>query len=251
MKRVTRLAFVAVLLFAAGALTLQVGPVVARSIASHIQPIALTDGTAISGAAPLPVALDLDTGSGPTASTADTLITNPASDSVQSVDDGGGSLTVDSSQLPASIGGLPAAESTSVTQDDEGGWTFDLWNVAGSLISTGTGASDSGTLRVVEASSSNGNGSPHIDLIAAAETRVLPIDATRSWGRIQVYADADSAVCCALGSTTDACARGIVLNAAADAASAGGAADYEGWGGAVTCRALDGASTVTVAVEAW
>ncbi|MBP6997965.1 MAG: hypothetical protein KBB39_17660 [Phycicoccus sp.] len=105
-----------------------------------------------------------------------------------------------------------------------------------------------GTLQVVQASIATGT-SAHV-AVNASEVAVLAAKAGRRFARVQVYADADGAVCCALGATTNACADGIMLDASPDATHAGGSAEWEGYGGAITCRAA-GAWTTTVATEEW
>lgn len=118
----------------------------------------------------------------------------------------------------------------------------------GTAASAGAGAVDAGTIRVVEASIASGT-SDHVD-VDASEVAVLAAKVGRRYARIQVYADVDGGVCCALGATTNACADGILLDASPAAGKAGGSAEWEGYGGAITCRAA-GAWTATVAVEEW
>ncbi|MFA6576253.1 MAG: hypothetical protein WCS84_12590 [Nocardioides sp.] len=119
---------------------------------------------------------------------------------------------------------------------------------AGAVATSGAGDSTAATLRVVDASI--GTGTSNQTEVNAAEVAVLAAKAGRRFARVQVYADVDGGVCCALGATTNACADGILLDASPAAGKAGGSAEWEGYGGAITCRAA-GAWTVTVASEEW
>lgn len=173
---------------------------------------------------------------------------DPAVVSLGTLDDVVGAPAAAAPSKGALVMGQFGANTRAITTDDSGRINVNAVTWNGSVLESGAGNSSSSSIRVVQAAISSGT-SDHVD-VDASEVAVLAAKAGRRFARIQVYADVDGGVCCALGATTNACTDGILLDASPAAGKAGGSAEWEGYGGAITCRAA-GAWTTTVATEEW
>jgi len=198
------------------------GPALARTIASSIQPIAQSDGTDITAASPLPVGLSIETGAG--ATTADTVRTVPATDGVQPVSDNAGSLTIDSPQLPASLGPQLPDSSLSVVQDQTGAWTVDVPQLPAILGPL----APSESLSVIQ-TQPNGPSVPST-LVVANQTANIAIFANPNRANLLVQSSGTTTCLVAIG-TPSGGTRGVIL--------AGGAVDDDGTGGLLTTESLE------------
>lgn len=99
------------------------------------------------------------------------------------------------------------------------------------------------TMRVVQASHATAVCTT-ADLVSGSDTAVLAVRAGRVRARVQVV-DIDGAARCAPGAAST---NGLLANKAANANEAGQTVEFDGWGGAVNCRAVVGATTITVNV---